>query len=153
MELASFLSGDEWTDRPACTNPLLATAAQYVNDDLRDEERYRLLPLLGRLMNTSLDGPEIEDAVHLAAADYVRPFIGHPDRMVHSLAQEAQAAYAKPKWVVGNAEIAVHVAGGDTVDLLSTLIDAYDKVTGRTEAATVTEDDLRRCAELTGATA
>jgi hypothetical protein len=32
MEYAGFLAGESWTDRPQCTNVVLAEAARIVND-------------------------------------------------------------------------------------------------------------------------
>lgn len=52
MEYVSLLAGEEWTDTPACTNLVLARAAQAVNDGLRDDERHLLVPLIGRLFGT-----------------------------------------------------------------------------------------------------
>ena len=69
-------------------------------------------------------------------------------------ADEAQHEAIRGKhYCITSAVVATKLAGEDPVPILSALIDAYDKAVGRTEAATVTEDDLRRCAELTGAKA
>jgi hypothetical protein len=51
MELVSLLTGDAWTDFPACTEPAVSRAAQAVNDFTPDEERSaKLLPFLEELM-------------------------------------------------------------------------------------------------------
>lgn len=148
MEYASFLAGEEWSDTPSCTNTTLAFFAQDVNDTLDDEERQRLLPLLPRLMGTGGDSVTAGKAIAEAAREYVRHLMGHTNSSVDYWAREAQdsnyPAYA--------ARMSAREADLDLVDFLSALIDAYDKATGRTAPATVTEDDLRRCAELTGAT-
>lgn len=54
MEYVSLLAGEEWSDRPSCTHPVLASMAQEVNDSLPDDERYQLVPLIGRLFGTSV---------------------------------------------------------------------------------------------------
>lgn len=51
----------------------------------------------------------------------------------------------------GSAATYSAIATNDTerIEFLSDLITEYDRLTGRTEYPTVSEDDLRRCAELT----
>lgn len=154
MEYASFLNGEAWTDAPSCTDHLLADAARYINDELDDEDRQRLLPLLPRLMGTAASSDRATQAILDAAAKFVEHLSGHEEHFVSSCAEAAQdrAAHGSTA-AVSEAHIATSGAGMDLVEFLSTLIDAYDKATGRTAPATVTEDDLRRCAELTGAKA
>ena len=60
LEYASYLAGEEWSDSPACTHPVLARMAQVVNDRLPDSERAALLDLLPRLMGTAETGTEDE---------------------------------------------------------------------------------------------
>lgn len=50
MEYASFLAGERWSDRPACTHPLLASLARDVNDLTTDARRSDLLPLVPRVV-------------------------------------------------------------------------------------------------------
>lgn len=167
MELASFLAGEKWSDFPACTNRTLARAAQQVNDQFeRDADRQRLLELLPRVMGTPENSTEITIAIATAAADYVKPLVGHRHIWVDDnarcaqrnlaralLAAAPQAIFNAVASVTCDAMFAVDASGGDLVHFLSTIIDAYDVAVGRTEASVVTEDDLRRCAELTGAKA
>ena len=54
MEYVSLLAGEKWSDTPACTYLPLARAAQYVNDQIDDDERHLLVPLIGRLFGTNL---------------------------------------------------------------------------------------------------
>ena len=154
MEYASFLAGEEWTDMPSCTNPMLARAAQYANDELEDGERQSLLPLLPRLMGTGDHSDDANWAVAQAAADYVLPFVGSTQAGVDYYAGEAQRNRLRysPRFVVLDAHTVISMTSRDFVPFITALIDAYDKAVGRTAPATVTEDDLRRCAELTGAT-
>lgn len=59
MEYVSLLAGEEWSDRPDCTHPLLAHEARTTNDLLRESDRTRLVPLIGRLFGTAEDSPEL----------------------------------------------------------------------------------------------
>ena len=87
MEMASFLSGEAWTDSPACTHPVIARMAQVVNDRLPDERRGDLLPLLPRIMGTAATGTAHERhvlSVRLAVwcARQVLPLVRAADRDV-----------------------------------------------------------------------
>ncbi|WP_158883300.1 hypothetical protein [Amycolatopsis anabasis] len=57
MECVSVVAGEPWSDRPACTDPVLAAAARGANDALPDEERQRLLPLVPRLASSAGSEP------------------------------------------------------------------------------------------------
>ena len=57
MEYVSLLAGEEWSDRPDCTHPLLAHEARTVNDELADRDRHLLVPLVGRLFGATQDHP------------------------------------------------------------------------------------------------
>jgi hypothetical protein len=151
MEYASFLNGEEWTDRPSCTNGLLAQAARMANDELGEEKRQSLLPLLPRLMGTTAPTPD--EVIVKAALDYTQPLLGHSDPHVRECVRDAihESGLGFARYAMSSAHFAVHFSGGDLVDYLTHLIDVYDRATGRTEPAVVTEDDLRRCAELTRA--
>lgn len=63
MEYVSLLAGEEWSDTPACTHPVLAKVAQAVNDRLDDSERHRLVPLIPRLLGTAPTGTNEEQQV------------------------------------------------------------------------------------------
>ncbi|MET0821763.1 MAG: hypothetical protein ABWY58_12420 [Aeromicrobium sp.] len=71
MEYVSMLAGEEWSDRPECTHPLLAHEARTTNDLLRDGDRPRLVPLIGRLFGTTDDSPELRARLRLAQARQV----------------------------------------------------------------------------------
>jgi hypothetical protein len=71
MEYVSLLAGEQWSDRPDCTHPLLAHEARTTNDLLRDGDRPRLVPLIGRLFGTADDSPEIRARLRLAQARQV----------------------------------------------------------------------------------
>jgi hypothetical protein len=71
MEYVSLLAGEEWSDRPDCTHPLLAHEARTTNDLLRDSDRARLVPLIGRLFGTTDDSPELRARLRITQARQV----------------------------------------------------------------------------------
>lgn len=71
MEYVSLLAGEEWSDRPDCTHPLLAHEARTTNDLLRDGDRPRLVPLIGRLFGTTEDSPVLRARLRIAQAKQV----------------------------------------------------------------------------------
>lgn len=71
MEYVSLLAGEEWSDRPECTHDLLAHEARTVNDLLRDSDRSRLVPLIGRLFGTTDDSPELRAHLRLTQTKQV----------------------------------------------------------------------------------
>lgn len=92
MEYVSLLAGEEWSDRPECTHPMLAHEARTTNDLLRDSDRARLVPLIGRLFGTTEDSPELRARLRLAQARQVVALL-EPDarsRVVGAI-EEAEA--------------------------------------------------------------
>ncbi|KRC66751.1 hypothetical protein ASE12_19435 [Aeromicrobium sp. Root236] len=71
MEYVSLLAGEEWSDRPECTHPMLAHEARTTNDLLRDGDRTRLVPLIGRLFGTTEDSPELRARLRIEQARQV----------------------------------------------------------------------------------
>jgi len=71
MEYVSLLAGEEWSDRPECTHPMLAHEARTANDLLRDGDRRRLVPLIGRLFGTTEDSPELRARLRIEQARQV----------------------------------------------------------------------------------
>jgi hypothetical protein len=71
MEYVSLLAGEEWSDRPECTHPLLAHEARTTNDLLRESDRARLVPLIGRLFGTTEDSPELRARLRITQARQV----------------------------------------------------------------------------------
>lgn len=53
MELASVLAGEPWSDHPACVHPVLAAVARGVNDQIGDDDRARLAPLVPAMIGTA----------------------------------------------------------------------------------------------------
>ena len=51
MEYVALIKGEEWTDQPECTDPLVGLVARMVNDRIGNEERAALMvPRVGRLL-------------------------------------------------------------------------------------------------------
>lgn len=75
MEFVAWLAGEEHSDEPRCTCPVLAQAVRPLNDFLPDGLRDRLLrPLLPRLIGTrdgTRDGTATKQARALLALDQV----------------------------------------------------------------------------------
>src|SRR5690606_3596459 len=53
MEYVSLLAGEDFSDSPVCTHPVLAAGAGAVNDSLPENERHLLGPLIGGLFGTA----------------------------------------------------------------------------------------------------
>jgi hypothetical protein len=155
MEYISLLAGEDWTDLPECTHPLLAVMAQTVNDWIKDdsERAAALVPLIGRLFGANQHTPE----VHEAFLRVLRPFAS-PSAII-----EARTLFGSPNGGgYGLRPIARSIlyaySGADiprvALRLLTDLLDAYDEATGRTvrEVPAATLADLSRQV-LAGATA
>lgn len=56
MEYVSLLAGEAWSDMPECSLPMLARAAQVLNDSMLDADRHLLIPLIGRLFGSGGTG-------------------------------------------------------------------------------------------------
>ncbi len=52
MEAVAWFAGEEHSDRPSCTSPVLAAYARIINDSLSQSERQLLVPLIPRLVGT-----------------------------------------------------------------------------------------------------
>lgn len=168
MEMVSYLAGEEWSDSPACTHPVLASMARVVNDRLADSERHRLVPLMGRLFGTAEPADDHEAhvlRVRLASwcarqvLDLARPqdrdvaerAIGAAEGWCEGLVTAQEAAHAAAYAAANAAANAAHAAhAARLVTLLTGLLDEYDRLTGRTAHREVTTDDLTALVELTG---
>ena len=96
MEYVSLLAGEEWSDRPECTHPMLAHEARTTNDLLRDSDRTRLVPLIGRLFGTTEDSSELRARLRLAQARQVMTLLEPDSRSrVVSAIEEAEAWFGK----------------------------------------------------------
>ncbi|WP_174722368.1 hypothetical protein [Cryobacterium cryoconiti] len=73
MEFASYLSGEAWSDHPACTHPLLASVARMVNDCTSDTARARLVPLIPSVIGLRGDDARVRLLIALRAATSALP--------------------------------------------------------------------------------
>src|SRR5690606_2812511 len=100
MEWVAWLAGEEWSDQPECTHPVIAAAARAVNDALDDGPRQRLAELIPTLIGTAdrRDDPVARHqlSVRLAAyaAERVLHLIPPPNRAVCMRAITAARAWA-----------------------------------------------------------
>ncbi|MEV7395920.1 hypothetical protein [Aeromicrobium sp. NPDC092404] len=92
MEYVSLLAGEEWSDRPECTHPMLAHEARTTNDLLRDSDRGRLVPLIGRLFGTTEDTPDLRARLRIEQARQVMALLEpHSRGPVVAAIDEAEA--------------------------------------------------------------
>lgn len=126
MEYVSLLAGEEWSDRPECTHPMLAHEARTTNDLLRDSDRARLVPLIGRLFGTTDDSPELRTKLRITQARQVMALL-EPDSRSGVVAAIAEAE----EWLSRD---------GDSMDVHRAIDDAmaYPRHTGDLDAAHTT---------------
>lgn len=72
MEYVSILAGEQFSDHPSCTDPVLAAAARSVNDWMTDEGRQMIVPLIGRLFGTATRG---SDEVGIKIAEFISEYV------------------------------------------------------------------------------
>jgi hypothetical protein len=75
MELASYLAGERWSDRPACTHPLLAALARHVNDYTTDAGRPRLAELVPSVIGLTSEDPRVDGQLALLCATTAMPVV------------------------------------------------------------------------------
>jgi hypothetical protein len=75
MELASLLAGERWSDRPACTHPLLAAVARHVNDHTSNAGRQRLTNLIPSVIGLTGDDLHIDARIALGSATMALPVV------------------------------------------------------------------------------
>ena len=110
MEYVSLLAGEQFSDRPKCTNSTLTYTAQNTNDCLADDHRHLLIPLITRLIgaNRLMTEPESNalNGAFVAAYMKARGPLRHPTGREIGL------------W---------------KVEGLKAMLDKYDEITGRTQ--------------------
>lgn len=113
MEYVSVLSGEQFSDAPACTHPVLAHLSRRVFDMLSaNDQRYLMVPYIGRLFGTTppADAGERKAlAVALAkfAVEFAQKSAIDPDR--DQTTPDARL-----------------------LNLFGAMLDKYDELTGRT---------------------
>ncbi|MEO8261608.1 MAG: hypothetical protein ABI566_03475 [Pseudolysinimonas sp.] len=73
MEFASYLAGEPWSDRPECTDPVLAALARGANDGLSDARRDELVLLIPRVIGLRGDDELVGLTVALRAGTEALP--------------------------------------------------------------------------------
>jgi hypothetical protein len=73
MEYASYLAGERWSDRPACTHPTIAALARLVNDLTSDAERSGLGILIPSVVGLNGDDPRLPTILAVLAASSALP--------------------------------------------------------------------------------
>ncbi len=86
MELASYLAGERWSDRPACTHPLVATLARLVNDYTSDSGRGRLVGLVPSVIGLVSDDLHVDVRVALRSATTALPVVSAERQRVLAVA-------------------------------------------------------------------
>lgn len=75
MEYASLLAGQQWSDHPDCTHPLLASVARQVNDYTSDDARARLVTLIPSVIGLNGDNPKIDVRIAIRCAAMAIPVV------------------------------------------------------------------------------
>jgi hypothetical protein len=75
MEMASYLAGERWSDRPACTHPLLGAVARLVNDHTTDAGRSGLVEMIPSVVGLTSDDPRVDVLIMLRCATTALPVV------------------------------------------------------------------------------
>jgi hypothetical protein len=73
MEYASYLAGERWSDRPACTHPSLSSLARLVNDLTSDDARGGLSRFIPSVVGLTGDDPRIPVLLAVLGASSALP--------------------------------------------------------------------------------
>jgi hypothetical protein len=84
MEMASVLANEPWSDKPRCTDPLLAQLARLVNDHMGDERRSELAVLIPSVIGVHSTGIAWDVSVTAAVAGNAIPDV--PEYLQRALA-------------------------------------------------------------------
>ena len=107
MEAVAWFADERHSDAPQCACPVIAALARRLNDQLNDEERQRLSPLIPALALSRASGAAMVRRAFIAADYAVRVFApiavearGHPAAAarLRALAPVA-AAWAASPWL------------------------------------------------------
>ena len=157
MEAVSYVSGEPWSDTPACACPVLGAFLRTWNDDLSDTDRDRLLrPLVRRLVG-SRSTPEVEARRSWLAMDWlVRTNTPTWLRLVPALVPHADALTDLPPIVDAQTaaayqstfNAAVDAAGVAAVDAAvdAAWVAAVDAAWDAADVAAMTAAEAAACA-------
>lgn len=73
MEFASYLAGERWSDKPACTHALLAGLARLVNDNVDDDTRAGMVEMIPQVVGLTSDDARVDAMVALRCASVALP--------------------------------------------------------------------------------
>jgi hypothetical protein len=113
MEMVAFMERLPHSDTPECTCPVLASYVRTLNDNMTDEARQKLLPVLPMLVGTVNDDLVLARAEFFAQAAKERfvPMVGRPsdevwDEAVTVLVEaiELDAERVVAQWQASTAE-------------------------------------------------
>ncbi|MBT2518290.1 hypothetical protein J7E29_12660 [Streptomyces sp. ISL-90] len=92
MEFASYLSGERWSDHPACTQGTLAHLARMVNDRTTDSGRARLTPLIPTVIGLTSDDPLLDVLLAVRAAHAALPVVAEERQRSQAVAVQVAIA-------------------------------------------------------------
>lgn len=95
MEMTSFLAGERWSDRPACTHPVIAALARTVNDLLSDRARQSLALLVPLAVGTSDPDERLSAELSLVALEHVRARLVRPSLAVEAASLTAEVVLGR----------------------------------------------------------
>ena len=146
MEYVSLLAGEPWSDRPACTHPVLAHVARTVNDNIPNANRHLLVPMINRLFGTAPNGTDVEQCLLSSRlADWCATDTQHPaakacaTSIALTINPERAADLAKETAFYASCAM----EGLELVAFLSRLLDEYDRLTGRATSPELSPTSLR----------
>lgn len=131
-----------WTDEPHCVDYVLANAAIIVNDLVDDDHRRQLALLAPRLSGTHVPLAHVAIGASLDAWTKTHP---EPYKMAPPV-REVKRTENGEEWVIIPVPgYVLTVDQQDAVDWLNSLVDEYDRLTGRTSEPLPIEkwDELR----------
>lgn len=146
MEMVSFLAGEEWSDMPECSHPVISRTAQKINDSLDDSKRHLILSQFDRLFGTSdpryMDAFEDELKIFLTDlfdrmtfCDYTGEPIYPGSAYYYIVRSEALDALKYAQSAASHFAFHIYYGQGAeaAVQFLSDILDIYDRVSGRTQ--------------------
>ena len=80
------LSGEKWSDHPACTHPLLGELARQVNDFISDEGRQALLELVPDMIGLTGSDLHVDLRITLRAARTALPVVAEERQQIMAVA-------------------------------------------------------------------
>jgi len=127
MEYVSLLAGEQWSDHPACTDPVIAAMARNLNDGLYDQNRQMLVPLINRLLVANF--PDTPKGEHMREVFYHRMRVH-----VRSL---IGLDYMSPEGVAMALVNPMAWSPGQSIEHFTWALDEMDQIMRRPEAAPV----------------